>query len=593
MKLLNTIGFKSPSLSYSVTLMLSMLAPSYAAYAQAPPLLPPTRDELDPVARNAQAQTETRISVDGDIERAPCPLADPAYADVKITLNEVHFNNLKGLSEAELRPTYAAYLGLEQPIGVLCDIRDAAAMALRTKGYLAAVQVPAQRIEGGVVNFEMLYARMTALRVRGATGGATKLIEHYLGQLTKDEIFDRNRAERYLLLARDLPGYDVRLTLRPAGTGLGELVGEVTVIRTPVEVDFTVQNLAARDTGPWGGQVRAAFNGLTGQGDRTTVSFYSTSDFREQQILQLGHEMRVGHEGLTLSGQFTYAWTKPDINAAANTPDLTARTLLATGEISYPLIRTTGKTVRLTGGIDFLNQHVNFITRLSEDRLRIGFARVDFEAIDARRLVIPRWRLAGALELRQGFALFGASQGCAAGCGFGVTPPSRADGNPKSTVLRFAGEGEVLLSKSLSVNIQTRLQYGFTPLFSFEEFSGGNYTIGRGYDPATVIGDSGAAARFELRGPRLGITSSRKLVVQPYGFGDAAWAWDRNVPTNSTNRNPQRLISVGGGIRADLSNRFRLDLSVAVPTERAGLQIKRGGPRVLLSLTTRLLPWRK
>ena len=149
------------------------------------------------------------------------------------------------------------------------------------------------------------------------------------------------------------------------------------------------------------------------------------------------------------------------------------------------------------------------------------------------------------------------------------------------------------IKKSLSVNIQTRLQYGFTPLFSFEEFSGGNYTIGRGYDPATVIGDSGAAARFELRGPRLGITSSRKLVVQPYGFGDAAWAWDRNVPTNSTNRNPQRLISVGGGIRADLSNRFRLDLSVAVPTERAGLQIKRGGPRVLLSLTTRLLPWRK
>ena len=39
--------------------------------------------------------------------------------------------------------------------------------------------------------------------------------------MTKDEIFDRRRAERYLLLARDLPGYNVQLVLKPAGTGPG------------------------------------------------------------------------------------------------------------------------------------------------------------------------------------------------------------------------------------------------------------------------------------------------------------------------------------------------------------------------------------
>ena len=43
----------------------------------------------------------------------------------------------------------------------------------------------------------------------------------YLSKLTQDEIFDRNRAERYLLLARDIPGYNVQLTLKPAGTGPG------------------------------------------------------------------------------------------------------------------------------------------------------------------------------------------------------------------------------------------------------------------------------------------------------------------------------------------------------------------------------------
>ncbi len=46
-------------------------------------------------------------------------------------------------------------------------------------------------------------------------------------------MFNRFEAERYLLLAGDLPGYDVRLALRSAGRARGEVIGEVTVARTP------------------------------------------------------------------------------------------------------------------------------------------------------------------------------------------------------------------------------------------------------------------------------------------------------------------------------------------------------------------------
>ncbi len=44
--------------------------------------------------------------------------------------------------------------------------------------------------------------------------------------------------------------------------------------------------MAARDAGPYGAQLRAQFYGLTGMGDRTYVSAYSTLDFQEQQIVQ-------------------------------------------------------------------------------------------------------------------------------------------------------------------------------------------------------------------------------------------------------------------------------------------------------------------
>ena len=151
---------------------------------------------------------------------------------------------------------------------MLCEIRDAAATMLRDKGYLAAVQVPTQRIENGVVRMETLYARITTIRARGQTGGAEAKLAAYLNKLTEDEYFDRDRAERYLLLARDLPGYNVQLTLKPAGTGPGELVGEVSVLHRPYSLDVTVQNLAAQETGRWGGQVRGQLFGLTGHGRR-------------------------------------------------------------------------------------------------------------------------------------------------------------------------------------------------------------------------------------------------------------------------------------------------------------------------------------
>ena len=53
-----------------------------------------------------------------------------------------------------------------------------------------------------------------------------------------------------------------------------------------------------------------------------------------------------------------------------------------------------------------------------------------------------------------------------------------------------------------------------------------------------------------------------------------------------------RLSSAGGGLRAELGDRFRLDATLAVPLQRAGLQTERGDPCFLLTLTTRIRPWR-
>lgn len=574
-------------LASALAAILALAAPVHAQVS--PPQVMgraglPTRDDLRPVPES-ETPAPSRLSVVGDIERSPCPLADPRFADVTVPVNSVTFNNLKGVTADELRPAWAQYAGTRQPVAVLCEIRDAAATILREKGYLAAVQVPTQRIENGEIRMEMLYARVVAVRARGQTAGAEAMIARYLGRLAQDEIFDRNRAERYLLLARDLPGYNVQLTLKPAGTAPGEVVGEVTVLSRRYVVDFTAQNLSSRAAGRWGGQMRAQAFGLTGMGDATSIAFFTTSDFEEQRILQAAHEFRLGGEGFKIAMQFTHAWTDPDIGLPGGVTPLKARTLFGSIEASYPLVRRQAHSLELAGGLDLVNQRVDFAgVPLSRDRLRTAFVRLAGEAVDLKAQT-PRWHVAGNVELRKGVNFLDAN-GCALNCALGLGP-SRLDGDVNAGLVRAAAAAELALGKNLALSVAPRIQFAFDPLFAFEEFSAGNYTIGRGFDPGIISGDNGAGVSIELRTAGFRLGKLQHAMLRPYLFADAARVWNLNRAFAGP---ALGLLSLGGGLRAEISDRFRLDATVAVPTETSGFTADRK-VRFLISLTTRLLPW--
>ncbi|HEY0116422.1 MAG TPA: ShlB/FhaC/HecB family hemolysin secretion/activation protein, partial [Allosphingosinicella sp.] len=473
------------------------------------------------------------------------------------------------------------------------QIRDRAAAMLREAGYIAAVEVPEQRIEGGQIRFRVLMARLVGLRVRGDAGRNERLIARYLERLTGHEVFNTRQAERYLLLADDLPGYNVRLALRPAGTAPGEVVGEVIVVRLPGQLDLNVQNYGSRAVGREGALLRGQIFGLTGLGDRTVVALYSTADLREQQTLQVAHDFRIGGEGLQIGGQLTYAWARPDLGNAAL--DIRSRTLFATLEAHYPFIRSQRFSLRAGGGIDVIDQRVEFAgLPLSEDRLRVLFARLGVEAAARTRPGLePRWRLEGNAEVRQGIEALGASAGCDAGfvncTAAGIVPPSRLEADPAATLLRADLSGEFRPVPNLTFFLGATAQHSWAPLASFEEFSAGNYTVGRAYDPATLIGDRGAGVQLELRFGRLMPQSPVDLAIQPYVFFDAAWIGneDRIFVTGGKDD----LRSMGAGLRAALGTRAQLDVTFAVPLTRTALLTETPDPRLLISLTTRLLPW--
>jgi hemolysin activation/secretion protein len=465
---------------------------------------------------------------------------------------------------------------------------------LRDAGYIAAVQVPEQRIEGGVVRFQVLMAHLTQVRVRGEAGGAETVLAAYLNQLTKRPLFNRYEAERYLLLASDLPGYTVRLTLRPAGTAPGDVIGDVTVQHLPAFADFVVQDGGSRALGRWGGLLRGQLFGLTGLGDRTSLSVFSTSDLKEQQTVQLAHDMRLGPEGLSLAGAFTYAWARPTVPSA----HVLAKTLLGTVELGFPFVRRQSETLRGSVGMDLVNQNVWLDhAKLSRDQLRVAFLRLGIDAI-ARDYgggfssAEPPWHFTTLLELRRGLHALGATHDCGpAGInclGPGDVAPSRLEGQSDATVLRYTAYGEYRPAPKLTFALGARAQYAWKPVLSFEEFSAGNYTVGRGYDPGALLGDSGFGTQAEIRyGSRVPL-SARKPAVEGYAFWDHALVRSRDSVIIAGR---QHLNSVGAGARINW-DRFVLDAGLAVPLTRIGPFNHRPGARLLVSLTTRLWPWK-
>lgn len=554
----------------------------------------PTREEIQrPAPPPTPAPNEQILAADDAIERAPCPLANPEFANVRITLRDVQFSTVEGIDPAMLRGAWSDRVGQELPVAVVCDIRDRAATMLRSQGYLAAVRVPPQTIgDDGIVRLDILAARMSRIEVRGDAGANEKLLQRYLSHLDDQPVFNIVDAERYLLLARDIPGLSARLTLRPGGAP-GEVVGEVTVDRTAAIIDFNAQNFGSKDVGRWGGIARARVFGITGMGDMTTVSFYSTPDFDEQNVAQVAHEFRVGDEGLKFGASYTYAWTRPSVAGLA----IKSETQIASVYAAYPLVLTQARRLTVGGGLDLIDQDIAVGgVPINRDRLRVFNLRADASFIDPASIAgrggyspaEPRWYLGGSLEARQGVSFLGASDDCGptgAACFLpGAIPLTRVEGKPDAFLLRANALAEWRPVKQFTLSVAPRAQWASDPLLAYEEFSGGNFTVGRGFDPGTVIGDSGVAVSVEARYGSLVPANTQSGALQPFVFFDAAWVWNKDLAFAGLN--PQKLYSAGGGIRLAYGDVGRLDMTVAVPLNRAGFLARKPDPRFLLSFTT-------
>lgn len=546
------------------------------AYAQISGGSFPTREQIElPKADALRPLGEAAVR--SSIEIAPCPFSDSV---LQVDLRQVSFSGGDG------RPLPASVLqilnrervepGL-QPVANICAVRDRANAALYNAGYIASVQIPPQEITAGTVQFNVVLAKLVRVDIQGDPGRHAATLQARIARLQAMEFLNRFEAERILLIAGDVPGLEIALSLRSAGTTPGEVVGDLTVSYSPFTIVGNVQNYGSRQIGRAVGTIRAEFNGLTGQSDRTFVGASVSEDGEEQRVLQAGHQL-ADTEGRTVGGRVSHAWSRPDLGPL----DIRTESLIAGLDFGVPLFRSLRTGFVAGGGLELVDQRT-FLgggddrVLLTRDKLRVLFANLSgsTRAVDANGS--PIVTIGGSLELRRGLDILGATKRGEIDSD-GVTQ-SRLNGDPTATVIRAGLEG-VAYAGAFSLQALIQAQWADNPLLSLEQFNVGNLTLGRGYDPGAIGGDRALGLRLE---PRLQLPT-RNIAFQLFAFHDRVRLKNLDVPSGSDDR---ILSSSGGGARIGLPGSLLLEAIYARPHDRVSDQPGAMRPidRVLLSLT--------
>lgn len=543
----------------------------------------PTRQQIElPDRVTPPTAIDVRIS-DEASSAVLCPFD---RADLTVRLDEVRF---VGVNNAPLPPEIGQLLAgivpstQERPISQLCELRDAAAARLSAAGYIAAVSIPPQEIsrDARIATLAVIPARLVGVEVIGDAGGYAKSLAARGERLKAIYSLRSGDVERELMLASDAPGLDVRMTLVSAGAVPGEVIGRIEVSKRDFEIVANVQNYGSRAIGREIASVRAEFYGLTGLSDVTFVGASSTGDFQEQWTLQGGHYFSLDR-GFTFGGSVVYAESRPGIGAI----DLRANSLLAAIEAYAPVVRTVATRITFGGGLELINQESNVCgggisVPLTRDQLRVAFLKMDGTHRKLRRDGSEAFSLDGTLQLRQGLDILGASE---RGGADGPYFPSNLEGDPTALVVR-GGLSARTQQGNFALLARVEGQYSASPLLGFEEYAVGNFTIGRGYDPATTLGDSAFGARLQ---PSLFLRAGEGI-FEPYLFADAVRIWNED---SITAENGRTLVSAGLGARVYIANRYVFDAGWARPFDKA-LNIpgaERAPDRLLVSLTASFGP---
>ena len=556
---------------------------SAAAAPTAPAPLP--REVLKPATEDQTLQTRTVDALAPPLD-GPCPIDVPGLS---FQLRAVKFVGASTAHARDLSRAYAKQLNTTITLREVCRIRDNATRILFRMGVLARVDVPPQKIADGTLTLSITQAVITSVEVRGEPSPILSRVNAMMSPY-QGRLFDMRRFYRDLALANELPGVSVSPLLRvnPSAQGGMDLI--LTVRRRPVSALAFAQNTSSPSTGRETVLTRIDLSSFTPFGEQNTLVVQDTPATHRQQVVQWLGEARPLPDGWVVRGSASVGKSRP--GGAISRLEVVSDSFVASASVSYPLIRTRMRDVVVTAGMDWVDQHTNLFktTVFSKDHLRIAYLAADLRQDWAATGLIPAGSLNLNAQARQGLLGLGASS---------RTNPlsSRYGGAPDALDFREAAQlnlfwtppnGAPGIRSLLSLSAQ---QSG-DPVMSYESLSAGALSVGRGYDPSAISGDSGVMGSGEVHfgpvriaqfvpalrplnpilNPDLARNLTRDWTVEGLVFFDNAYV--QRLGARGGRSSDASLKSAGAGVSVQFGPRLRADITYAKPLD----SLSKAGP---------------
>lgn len=530
----------------------AILAATLAAAAQAqqiPGTVRPGQIERQFIPPPEPSAQPTEIQIPPDTQRPPANAEQ-----FRFTLEDVVLDGATVYPPQALRAEYESQLGREVSLADIYAIADRLTARYRNDGYvISQVVVPAQSVQQGVVRLQAVEGYVREVRLEGDALFSAELPGIYADRIKRDRPLTAAALERYLLLMNDLAGTTARATLAPSATQPGAADLHVKLAHLRFEGEANLDNRGSESLGPWWLTATLDANSLFGRFDRTGVRL-ATSGSRQLALLALTHAQPVGSEGGKLGVQVSAVEAVPDLGSRF---PATLETSSRSTALSYthPLIRSRNRNLYLRAALTAHDGETEIDrVRTSEDRIRALRLGATFDLADGLRGI----NLVD-LELSQGLNAFGARRS-----GTTNVPLSRDNGDSDFTKIALYAARLQSIAPHWSVLAALSGQYAFSNLLSPELFGFGGEVFGRGYDPSELVGDSGAAAKLELR--YMGAPGGNLLTgYTAYAFYDIGTV-QRRTPQNE--RADESAASAGLGVRLTLARNYQGFVELAKPLTR-------------------------
>src|SRR5688500_3408030 len=248
--------------------------------------------------------------------------ATAAAAQERVHVVRFHVTGNSVHSTEALRPLLAPSEGRDLTLAEIEAVAERVTALYRAHGHiLARAYIPAQEMRDGIVEIAVLEGRVARVEVNG---GRLYRDDHLRAYVQPDPpaVFHAQRHERALMLLNDLPGLEVKSTLKPGPSpGTTDIVLDGAKERA-VTAQVDADNYGSKATGRERFGLGVNFNNLAGWGDALSFRGLVSRQGEALWFLRCGYSAFLGTEGTRVGAAYTHINAETDVAVTVGTANV-------------------------------------------------------------------------------------------------------------------------------------------------------------------------------------------------------------------------------------------------------------------------------